>query len=59
MRYWIGAAEVTATQASTAEHLGTARVARGGSGVVPEELRAPGEGPADYLVPWLQMEPLP
>ena len=58
MRYFIGTEEVTEAQVRAAEHMATARVARGGSGVVPVELRQPGETPEQYLSAWIQMEPI-
>lgn len=53
LRYFIDTVEVSEAVAKRAEARGAARVARAGSGVVPVDLRAPGETEADYLRPWV------
>lgn len=53
MRYFIDTTEVSEAVARRAEERGAASVAQGGSGVVPERLRQPGETPEEYLRPWI------
>ncbi len=51
--------EITEDSAKGLESNGLAHVSRGGSGVVPEEVRQPGETRDQYMCPWLVMEPGP
>lgn len=55
LRYFIDGQEVTQADAIAAETAGTAHVAMGGSGVVPQHLRAPGETEAEWLSPWMEL----
>jgi hypothetical protein len=57
MRYFIDGVEVSEAVAQRAEKRGAAHVVRGGSGVVPKELRAPGETEEQWCCPWLEMLP--
>jgi hypothetical protein len=56
LRYFIDGQEVTEAEAFDAEDRGTAKVAKGGSGVVPEDLRQSGETREQWLRPWLAMQ---
>lgn len=53
MRFFIDDEEVTEQVAIDAERYGAARVACGGSGVVPEVLRQPEETREQWLSPWM------
>ena len=59
MRYFIDTVEVSEADAFDAERRGTALVAQGGSHVVPESLRVPGETPQQYLRPWVLLHTAP
>lgn len=54
-RYFMDGVEVSEAEAIAAEKAGTHKVARGGSGVVPEELRSEGETREDWLNPWMEL----
>ncbi len=57
-RYFIEDTEVTEADVLAAEAAGTHEVVQGGSGVVPERLRQPGETREDWINPWLIMKPI-
>lgn len=54
-RYFLDGVEVSEEECLAAEDAGTAKVTRGGSGVVPENLRQPNETRDDWINPWLEM----
>lgn len=52
LRWFLDGCEITQEQAEAFERQGRAKIVRGGSGVVPEEFRQPGETREQWLSPW-------
>lgn len=59
MRFFLAGCEITGEQAEAFEKQGRAKVVMGGSGVVPERYRQPGESRDEWLRPWMALEPTP
>lgn len=55
MRFFLDGVECTEQEAVAAEDAGTHRVVRGASGIVPEELRQPGETREEWFNPWMEL----
>lgn len=59
MRYFLDGIEVSEDTARSVESEGQAHVTMGGSAVVPERFRQPGETRDEWLRPWMALETTP